>query len=129
MTIPSVPDEETSPLHGQRRSVIGGVTEPDSEAVTLADPSNQGSRTSNIIGKTSSNRGSGVVKKTPLPWAQFSIILFLQLAGPLTAQVIAPVSFFFIRSSSMQFFCLGFDRRGSEEFAYNSRELNNPSFP
>ena len=94
MTIPSVPDEETPPLHGQHRLVIGGVTEPDSEAPTLAG------RTSSIIGKTSSNRGSGMVKKTPLPWAQFSIILFLQLAGPLTSQVIAPVSSFFIGFSS-----------------------------
>ncbi|KAF8896546.1 major facilitator superfamily multidrug-resistance, DHA1 sub-family [Infundibulicybe gibba] len=30
------------------------------------------------------------VKKTPLPWFQFSIVLFLQLAEPLTAQVIYP---------------------------------------
>ncbi|KAG2107268.1 major facilitator superfamily domain-containing protein [Suillus discolor] len=28
--------------------------------------------------------------RTPLPWRQFSIILFLQLAEPLTSQVIAP---------------------------------------
>ena len=49
MTTPSAPDEETPPLHGQHRSEIGGVTEPDSEAATLAGPSNQGSRTSSII--------------------------------------------------------------------------------
>lgn len=29
-------------------------------------------------------------RRTPLPWRQFSIILFLQLAEPLTSQVIAP---------------------------------------
>lgn len=29
-------------------------------------------------------------KPTPLPWAQFSIILVLQLAEPLTSQVIYP---------------------------------------
>ncbi|KAH7912793.1 major facilitator superfamily domain-containing protein [Hygrophoropsis aurantiaca] len=29
-------------------------------------------------------------KRTPLPWRQFSIILFLQLAEPLTSQVISP---------------------------------------
>ncbi|KDQ59075.1 hypothetical protein JAAARDRAFT_192627 [Jaapia argillacea MUCL 33604] len=29
-------------------------------------------------------------KRTPLPWAQFSIVLFLQLAEPLTGQVISP---------------------------------------
>jgi hypothetical protein len=28
--------------------------------------------------------------KTPLPWRQFSIILFLQLTEPVTAQAIAP---------------------------------------
>ena len=30
------------------------------------------------------------VKATPLPWGQFSIILFVQLAEPLTSQVIYP---------------------------------------
>ncbi|OAX35122.1 MFS multidrug-resistance DHA1 sub-family [Rhizopogon vinicolor AM-OR11-026] len=30
------------------------------------------------------------VDKTPLPWRQFSVILFLQLTEPLTAQAIAP---------------------------------------
>ncbi|KAH7928063.1 MFS general substrate transporter [Leucogyrophana mollusca] len=30
------------------------------------------------------------VKRTPMPWRQFSIILFLQLAEPLTSQVISP---------------------------------------
>jgi hypothetical protein len=29
-------------------------------------------------------------KPTPLPWGQFSIVLFLQLAEPLTYQVISP---------------------------------------
>ena len=29
-------------------------------------------------------------KPTPLPWAQFSILLVLQLAEPLTSQVIYP---------------------------------------
>lgn len=35
---------------------------------------------------------SGQDKKspTPLPWFQFSIVLFLQLAEPLTSQVIYP---------------------------------------
>lgn len=30
------------------------------------------------------------VGKTPLPWRQLSVILFLQLTEPLTAQAIAP---------------------------------------
>lgn len=93
-TIPTVPDEETPLLSGQSGPAIGGVTESNSEAATLASPSNQSSRTSTIRGKTSPNRESEVVRKTPLPWAQFSIIMFLQLAEPLTAQVISPVSFF-----------------------------------
>jgi hypothetical protein len=29
-------------------------------------------------------------RQTPLPWAQFSILLVLQLAEPLTSQVIYP---------------------------------------
>lgn len=29
-------------------------------------------------------------KKTPLPWFQFSLVLFLQLAEPLTSNVIYP---------------------------------------
>ena len=30
------------------------------------------------------------VKETPVPWRQFSIVLFLQLSEPLTSQVIFP---------------------------------------
>ena len=33
---------------------------------------------------------NGKTLPTPLPWFQFSIILFLQLAEPLTSQVIYP---------------------------------------
>ena len=95
-TIPTSADEETPLLGGQRVSALEGITEPEAEAVTLAGPSNQGSRTSSIGGKTNAN----VVKKTPLPWAQFSIVMFLQLAEPLTSQVIYPVGlpvmFFFL---------------------------------
>lgn len=35
-------------------------------------------------------RSDQTKKHTPLPWGQFSIILFLQLAEPLTSQVIYP---------------------------------------
>ncbi|KAF9266457.1 MFS multidrug-resistance DHA1 sub-family [Marasmius fiardii PR-910] len=35
-------------------------------------------------------REQRTIKRTPIPWFQFSIILFLQLAEPLTAQVIYP---------------------------------------
>jgi len=96
VTTPTVPDEETPLLGDQRTS----ATEPGSGAATLAGPSNQGSPTPSVKGKADVNRGSGVVKKTPLPWAQFSIVLFLQLAERLTSQVIYPVScsagFFFL---------------------------------
>ncbi|OJA10381.1 hypothetical protein AZE42_07793 [Rhizopogon vesiculosus] len=30
------------------------------------------------------------IDKTPLPWRQLSVVLFLQLTEPLTAQAIAP---------------------------------------
>lgn len=33
---------------------------------------------------------SDKTKETPIPWAQFSLVLFLQLAEPLTSQVIYP---------------------------------------
>ncbi|TDL19260.1 MFS general substrate transporter [Rickenella mellea] len=36
------------------------------------------------------NTVNGPVKETPLPWRQFGIVLFLQLAEPLTSQVIYP---------------------------------------
>jgi hypothetical protein len=92
--IPTLPDEETPLLGGQRVSAVR-ITEPEPEfeAATLAGPSNQGSRTSSIKSKTDAKGLSeDVVKKTPLPWAQFSIVMFLQLAEPLTSQVIYPVS-------------------------------------
>jgi len=36
------------------------------------------------------NQQNGKKKPTPLPWFQLSIVLFLQLAEPLTSQVIYP---------------------------------------
>jgi hypothetical protein len=91
-TIPTLPDEETPLLGGQQASAVGRITEPEPDAATLACPSNQSSCTSSIGGKTNPKEGSNVVQRTPLPWAQFSIVLFLQLAEPLTSQVIYPVS-------------------------------------
>lgn len=35
-------------------------------------------------------RSQQSLKPTPLPWFQFSIVMFLQLAEPLTSQVIYP---------------------------------------
>ena len=91
---PTVQDEETPLLGGQQTSAMGRVTERESEAATLACSSNQGSRTLSIEGRTSVGEGprSDVTKKTPLPWAQFSITLLLLLAEHLTPQVISPVS-------------------------------------
>ncbi|KAI0078782.1 member of major facilitator superfamily multidrug-resistance, DHA1 sub-family [Panus rudis PR-1116 ss-1] len=40
-------------------------------------------------------------KQTPLPWAQFGILLFLQLAEPLTSQVINPFAPQFVRDSGI----------------------------
>ena len=86
--IPISPDEETPLLGGQRVSAVGIITEPEPEATAQAGPSNQDSHTSSVGSETNTN----VVKKTPLPWAQFSLVMFLQLAEPLTSQVIYPVS-------------------------------------
>ena len=109
--IPTFSDEETPLLSGQRVPAVKRITEPepesdsDSETATLAGPSNQCSRTSSIKSKTKVKEQSDAVKKTPLPWAQFSIVIFLQLAEPLTSEVIYPVSspavfFFFALVSS-----------------------------
>ena len=91
-TIPTLPGEETPLLGGQQASAVERITGPEPEAVTLTSPSNRGSCTSSTGGKTNLKEGLSAVKRTPLPWAQFSIVLFLQLAEPLTAQVIYPVS-------------------------------------
>lgn len=92
MAIPTVSNEEIPPLDGQRVLAVGEIAESESETVTLAGPSNQGGRAPRIKGKANASGGSEMVKKTPLPWNQFSIILFLQLAEPLASQVIYPVS-------------------------------------
>jgi hypothetical protein len=92
-TIPTSPDEETPLLGGQKVSVVERIAELSPEAATLAGPSNHGSRTSSIGSKAKAKEQSNMVKRTPLPWAQFSIVMFLQLAEPLTSQVIYPVSF------------------------------------
>jgi hypothetical protein len=99
-----LPNEETPLLGGQRVLVVGRITEHEPEAATLADPSSRtNSRTSSIRGNINAKGQSDVAKKTPLPWAQFSIALFLQLAEPLTSQVIYPVGLPVVFS----FFCFG----------------------
>jgi len=87
MTLTTVLNEETPLLGCQRASAIGRVAESESEVSTLA-----GSRTPSIKSRRNTDGGLDVVKKTPLPWGQLSIILVLELAEPLTAQVISPVS-------------------------------------
>ena len=81
----AAPDERTPLLCSQQVPAIRRVAEPEPEPVPLAGPLNQSSRT------PSADRGSDVTNKTPLPWGQLSVVLFLQLAEPLTAQVISPV--------------------------------------
>ena len=85
VAIQTAPNEET-PLLKSRK-----ISEPDSD-VTLVEPLNQGSRTPSIKSKASVSLDSEAAKKISLPWAQFSIVLILQLAEPLTSQVIYPVS-------------------------------------
>lgn len=87
MTTTTVPNEETPLLGAQQHSAIERVAIPESEVSTLA-----GSRTPSIKGRRSVDGRPDVVTKTPLPWGQLSIILVLELAEPLTAQVISPVS-------------------------------------
>ena len=83
----STPNEETPLLGGQQVLASGGVAGHEPEVDTLA-----GSRTPSVEGRTNADGWSDVIKKTPLPWAQLSIVLFLELAEPLTSQVISPVS-------------------------------------
>lgn len=92
VTIPIVPDEGTPLLGRQQVSAVGRITESEPEAVAVASPPNRATGTPSVRGKADATRGSEAVKRTPLPWAQFSIVLFLQLAEPLTSQVIFPVS-------------------------------------
>ena len=104
-TTPTVPNEESPLLGEQRDSTKRRITGSEPEAATLAGPSNRGSRTSSVRsrGGTNASERSGVTKKTPLPWAQFSITLLLLLTEPLTSQIISPVS----SSAGFLEFCFG----------------------
>lgn len=88
VTTPTVPNEETPLLGAQCASEVEGIPGSDSESATMASLSDRDGLT-----RADSDGGAIVVKKTPLPWPQFSIVLFLLLAEPLTSQVISPVSF------------------------------------
>ena len=85
--IPTAPNEETPLLGAQRTPEAGGIPGSDSETPTVASLSDQDG-----LAKSDSDGGAITIKKTPLPWPQFSIVLFLLLAEPLTSQVISPVS-------------------------------------
>ena len=80
------PDEETTPLlGGDGASKTVRIYESHPKAVALADHcTNEGVTTNGV---------PEVVKETPFPWTQVSIIMFLQLAEPMTSLVISPVSF------------------------------------
>ena len=80
VTIPIVPGEESPLLGGQHVLATEGIMESEPGTATLTDPSNRGN-------------GSELIKKIPFPWAQFSIVLFLQLMESLVPQAIYPVSF------------------------------------
>jgi hypothetical protein len=115
--IPTTPDEDTPLLGGNKVSAIeGAISESpsSSETATLAGHSNQASRTPSIKGKV--NEVSKPIKKTPLPWAQFSIIMFLHLAEPLTSQVIYPVSY-------RLGYCFGASNRASNVLIFFSLHL------
>ena len=84
----TAPNEETPLLAANTVS----ATKPGSEVATAVSPPSQGSQTQGIGGKANADGTSEPIKRTLLPWAQFSIISFLQLVEPLTGQVIYPVS-------------------------------------
>ena len=89
VTIQTGPDEETPLLAGHLIPAVEQTSE--SGAAALTGHSDQGSRPPSVKGKTNVSGAAEVAKRTPLPWQQFSIVLFLQLAEPLTSQVIYPV--------------------------------------
>jgi len=70
-------------------------------------------------------------KRTPLPWFQFSIILFLQLAEPLTSQVIYPFApqvrspyFFFVSLFYLVMSCcLAYTRYWHNSWRWGARWL------
>jgi hypothetical protein len=87
---PTNPDDKTPLLKGEDASDTGKTSIPRPGAV--AGPPDPGSCVRSIDGEADVNGASKVVKKTPLPWAQLSVVLFLQLTEPLTSEVIYPVS-------------------------------------
>lgn len=98
--------DEGTPLLSDRHASAA----EESELEAAISTSNQSGRTPIIQGEANVNgrSRSGVVKKTPLPWAQFSVTLLLQVADHLTAQVISPVSspisFFFLSFALVPFY-------------------------
>lgn len=90
MTKLTVPDEETPLLAGQQVATTGRALEPESEVATSL--SNQNNPAPGDKGTANAHGVSNAVKKTPLPWGQLAIVLVLELAEPLTSQVISPVS-------------------------------------
>ena len=92
--IPNMSDEEAPLLSGQQVSAMKRTAEGGSEVAALADPRNRNDLTLSVQGRANVNGGpqSDAVGKTPLPWARFSIVLFMLLAEYLTAQAISPVS-------------------------------------
>ena len=86
MATTNVPNEETPLLGGQQVLTTRRVVEPESQVDTLA-----GGHTPSVKDRRNADGRPDAVKKTPLPWAQLSIVLILELAEPLTSQVISPV--------------------------------------
>lgn len=61
-----------------------------SSTTTLAAPAVATSSSDSSIIKPVIASAAATREETPLPWAQFSLVLFLQLAEPLTSQAIYP---------------------------------------
>jgi len=86
-----MPNEET-PLLGGKEAPTTGLGESRGTRTTGAGLSSQNSYTPGAEGRRNAYGGPDVFKKTPLPWAQLSIGLFLEAAEPLSSRVIFPVS-------------------------------------
>lgn len=86
--MPRMHDEETPLLRSSDDSHDDHDVRYDSPQLTASSSTATLAATATAVASSSSSKP--VREETPLPWAQFSLVLFLQLAEPLTSQVIYP---------------------------------------
>ncbi|KLO06723.1 MFS general substrate transporter [Schizopora paradoxa] len=93
--MPRIHDEETPLLRhasddDEHDACYESHLTASSSTTTLAAPAVAASGSDSSIIKPVKASAAATREETPLPWAQFSLVLFLQLAEPLTSQVIYP---------------------------------------